>query len=104
MIGLSAKLPGTRSGAVGAFGAAAGAAGAGAPSRWHAATAIANPAAISAGAQQLDRNGLLSRRCIVESRSRPTAMLLFSTALSGYRAFRNTATRVTIANTMAPPS
>ena len=33
----------------------------------------------------------------MESRSRPTALLLFSTALSGYRAFRNTATRVTIA-------
>ena len=38
----------------------------------------------------------------MESRSRPTALLLFSTALSGYRAFRNTATRVTIATPMPP--
>src|SRR5262245_65822811 len=103
MIGLSAKRPGTLGRWSEARGstASAGLAAAGDAGPWHAPAAIA----ISGASQQLVRNRLLARRCIVESRSRPTALLLFSTALSGYRAFRNAATRVTIAampRTMSP--
>src|SRR5215468_5479638 len=86
MIGLSAKLPGTRSGSLGASGdTGAGAAGAGGMARWHA------PATntISSAAQSLDRNGNSSRRCIVEPTSWPIALLLFSTGIVGNRAFRN---------------
>src|SRR5262245_12085358 len=90
MIGLSAKLPGTRTGRAAACAGALGGGVLGAPGAGGTAGRHPLPAsATSSTAQQPDRNGLSSRRYIVEPTRRPTALLLFSTAMFGNRAFRN---------------